>query len=166
MLFFYSSLLAFGIILIMLVLVIEKRKTKLVPNNFIRDKLSEFLKITPVVHKIEILEQELRQIENSPVNIGQEKVGNEDNWKTKYARLETIFQEKSTVLGKIEEALNNEIRNRGEFENFRYLLEEEIEKSKEKRRQLQAELASLKMENENLRSKITELESQDSLKIH
>ena len=148
----------------MLVLVIEKRKTKLVPNNFIRDKLSEFLKITPLAHKIEILEKELQPSENPSEEESPSR--NENNWKTKYERLDTILQEKSIVIGKIEQALNNEIKNRTEFENLKYLLEEEIEKGKEKRRQLQTELNSLKIENANLRSKMAGLESPDSLKIH
>ena len=164
MLFFYSGFLALGIILITLVLSIEKRKTKIVPNNFFRDKLSEFLNITPLAHKIEILEKESQPSENPPEE--ELPTQNENNWKAKYERLETLFQEKSIVIGKIEQALNNEIKNRTEFEDFKYLLEEEIEKGKEKRRQLQMELNSLKIENENLRSKMAELESPDSIKIH
>ena len=163
MLFFYSILLILGIILIALVFIIDKKKTKLGANNFIRDKLLEFLNIASLVHKIETLEKELHYNENPPEE--ELPTRNENNWKTKYERLETLFQEKSIVIGKIEQALNNEIKNRAEFEDFKYLLEEEIEKGKEKRRQLQMELNSLKIENENLRLKIAELGSPDSIKI-
>ena len=164
MLFFYSILLILGIILIAIVLIIDKKKSKLVPKDFIRDKLLKFLNIAPLAHKIEILEKELHHNENP----SEEKLPtrDENNWKTKYERLETLFQEKSIVIGKIEQALNNEIKNRTEFEDFKYLLEEEIEKGKEKRRQLQMELDSLKIENENLRSKMAELARPDNIEVH
>ena len=152
-LFFYSGFLALGVILITLVLINEQRKNKpAVSKHFIRDKLSEFLKITPMMQKIETIEKELHPAENSP----SEKLSAliENDWKMKYEKLETLFQEKSADFGKIEQALNNEIKNRAGFEDFKYLLEEEIERSKEKRRQLQAELNNLEMENENLRSKL------------
>lgn len=174
MLFFYSGFLVLGIILITLVWINETRKNKSRPNDFIRDKLSEFLKITPLMHKIENLEKEFHQMESLP---GQKLLENaeakqshsdfaisplnsENGWKAKYEKLEILFQEKNAAFGKIEQALNNEIKNRADFEDLKYLLEEEIEKGKKKRRQLQVELDSLKMENQKLCSKLAEMENQ------
>ncbi len=158
LLFFYSGFLILGVILITLVLIKEKIKTKFIPNHLIREKLSEFLKITPLAHKIETLEKEIQNHSVSAIPI----LESEDIWKAKYEKLETLFQEKSADLGKIEQTLNNEIKNKSGFEDFKYLLEEEIEKGKEKRRQLQAELKNLEMENKNLRSKLAQLENQHS----
>ncbi|HLD70071.1 MAG TPA: hypothetical protein VJA17_04825 [Candidatus Omnitrophota bacterium] len=156
LLFFYFGFLILGIILITLALIKEKIKTKGTPNHFIRDKFSEFLKIKPLAYKIEILEKQIQNHSVSAIPV----LESENIWKAKYERLEILFQEKSADLRKIEQALNNEIKNRTGFEDFKYLLEEEIEKGKEKRRQLQAELKNLEMENENLRSKLTGLETQ------
>ena len=77
-------------------------------------KLSEFLKITPLTHKIETLEKE---IQNHSVSIIPE-LESENIWKAKYEKLESLFQEKSADFGKIEQALNNELKNRNEFELF------------------------------------------------
>lgn len=163
LLFFYFGFLTVGVVLITLLWLKEKTKTQFVSSRFIRDKLSEFLKITPWVHKIETLEKELPldmidQQSHSAFTIPE--LNSENGWKAKHEKLEALFQEKSAAFGKIEGALNNEIKNRASFEDFKYLLEEEIKKGKEKRRQLQAELASLKTENENLRAKLTERENQ------
>ena len=118
------------------------------------------------MHKIEILEEELHHRKNLqtvfPIAVTSE---DENGWEAKYERLESLFEEKSAALGKIEQALNNEMKNRTEFENFKYLLEEEIEKGKEKRRQLQAELDNLKTENENLRSHLAQGENQPSAQL-
>ena len=167
LLFLYSGLLILGAILITLALINEKRKNKSVSNNFIRDKLSEFLKIPPLMHKIEILEEKFGHKKNPQTHsvFAIPAVTSEDGWREKYEKLEALFEEKSVALGKIEQALNNEIKNRTEFENFQYLLEEEIEKGKEKRRQLQAELDSMKTENENLRSQLAQRENQSSAQL-
>ena len=167
LLFLYSGLLILGATLITMTLINEKRKNKSVSNNFIRDKLSEFLKIPPLMHKIEILEEELRHKKNPQTHsvFAIPAVTSEDGWREKYEKLEALFEEKSVALGKIEQALNNEIKNRTEFENFQYLLEEEIEKGKEKRRQLQAELDIMKTENENLRSQLAQRENQPSAQL-
>ena len=102
LLFFYFGFLILGIILITLALIKEKIKTKSTPNHFIRDKFSEFLKIKPLAHKIEILEKQIQNHSVSAIPV----LESENIWKAKYERLEIFFQEKSADLRKIEQALN------------------------------------------------------------
>ena len=82
------------------------------------------------------------------------------DWQTKYEKIEILFFEKSTMLEKLEKSFANEIKNRKEFNLLRDILEEQIEKTKERNRQLQAELISLRNENEEYRTKIIQLENQ------
>lgn len=158
LIFFYFSFLILGVILITLALIKEKIKTRTAPNHFIREKLSEFLKIAPLANKIETLEKEIQNHSVSVIPV----LESENIWKAKYERLEILFQEKSADLKRVEQALQNEIKNRTGFDDFKYLMEEEIEKGKEKRRRLQIELKNLEMENETLRSKLAQLENQHS----
>ncbi len=82
------------------------------------------------------------------------------DWQTKYQKLEILCFEKNTMLEKFEKALENEIKNRQEFNVLKDILEAQLEKNKEKSRQLQAELISLRNENEEYQSKIVQFENQ------
>ena len=101
---------------------------------------------------------------NSPVVLAHEedavKIAEPSDWQTKYEKIEILFFEKSTMLEKLEKSFANEIKNRKEFNLLRDILEEQIEKTKERNRQLQAELISLRNENEEYRTKIIQLENQ------
>lgn len=57
----------------------------------------------------------------------------------KYQKLDALFKEKSAELQKTKESLDNEIKNRKEFENVKELLEKEITDSKDRTRNIQAE---------------------------
>ena len=95
--------------------------------------------------------------------LAQEHVAQVDepiDWKTKYEKIEILFIEKSTMFEKLEKACENEIKNRNEFSLLQKILEEQIEKTKEKNRQLQSELSLLRNENEEYRAKIIQLENQ------
>ena len=82
------------------------------------------------------------------------------DWQTKYERIEILFFEKSTLLEKLEKSFENEIKNRKEFSLLKDILEEQIEKAKERNRHLQSELSSLRNENEEYKTKIIQLENQ------
>ena len=87
------------------------------------------------------------------------QVSDNFDWQSRYGKLETLFQEKSLEFEKLEKALENEIKNRTEFDVIKEILETQITKNKEKYRQLQMELVIVQNEKEEYRSKIVQLEN-------
>lgn len=193
MLFFYFSFLTLGVSLISIILINEKNKNKTKKPDLLQVKISEFFQhldafnkkfdpfLTTTSHN-DPVEPVQSENFNYPQNLQPEEIldhaGIQQNysivapilnsgtdWRTQYEKLDSLFQEKSELLEKMDRALNNEIKNRNEFENLKSLLEDEIENGKEKRRQMQDELNNLKMENENLRDKLAQLRNEHSSKF-
>lgn len=85
--------------------------------------------------------------------------------KTKHERLEKIFQERNGEFEKNQEALNNELKNRKEFNKIKDLLEKELKEVKNQTRDSQAKLnltntesEGYKKRNDLLEERITKLE--------
>lgn len=90
-----------------------------------------------------------------------------DEIKEQNKNLDRLFKEKSAALEKAEESLENELRNRKEFNKVKDILEKELKESRDKSRDLQVELGAAKAESENyqkrvnvLAEKVAELERQ------
>jgi len=85
--------------------------------------------------------------------------------KTKHERLEKIFQERNAEFEKNQEELNNELKNRKEFNKIKDLLEKELKDTKNQSRDAQtklnlvmAEMEAHKKRNDVLEEKVTKLE--------
>jgi hypothetical protein len=90
-----------------------------------------------------------------------------DEIKEQNKNLAKLFKEKSSTLEKAEESLENELRNRKEFNKLKDILEKELKESKDTSRELQMELSGIKAESESyqrrvglLEEKVTGLEKQ------
>lgn len=85
--------------------------------------------------------------------------------KTKHERLEKIFQERNAEFEKNQEELNNELKNRKEFNKIKDLLEKELKDAKNQSRDSQTKLNLIMAEmeghikrNDVLEEKVTKLE--------
>ena len=78
--------------------------------------------------------------------------------KEKHQRLDKLFIERTQEYEKNKSALDSELRNRKEFNKVRDLLEKELSDTKDRLRKTQAEAASTKMETENYKKRIHQLE--------
>jgi hypothetical protein len=95
----------------------------------------------------------------------EEKIEKEIEWlaelnglKEKYAKLESLFNEKSSEYEKTKESLDHELQNRKEFNKVKDLLEKEVRDSKDKTRSIQGELNNTQTENENQKKRTAQLE--------
>ena len=78
--------------------------------------------------------------------------------KEKLRLTEKLLQEKSAELDTIQQALNYEKTNRKEFNKVKDLLEKELSDSKDRAKQIQAELTSALSEKESYKKRIVQLE--------
>lgn len=78
--------------------------------------------------------------------------------KEKYDLLDRLFKEKSSALEKAEESLQNELKNRKEFNKVKDILEKELKDTKDKARNVQAEMSAFQTEAENYQKRINQLE--------
>lgn len=78
--------------------------------------------------------------------------------KTKYAKIESLFAEKSSNLEKSEKALVNEIKNQKEFNKVTDILEKEIKDSKDKISSLQADLRGAQTDTQTQLKRVSQLE--------
>ncbi len=85
--------------------------------------------------------------------------------KKKYELLDRLFKEKSSALERAEESLQNELKNRKEFNKVKDILEKELKDTKDKSRNVQAEMNASQTEAESyqkrtnlLEEKVTKLE--------
>lgn len=81
-----------------------------------------------------------------------------NEWKEKYARIDTLFTEKSSALEKAKESLENELNHRKEFNKIKDLLEKELKESKERTRNAQQELNAARSEGEAHKKRVLLLE--------
>lgn len=77
---------------------------------------------------------------------------------SRYKRLEAILKEKSEELEKKEKALARESEIKKEFDKFKDILEGELKNLKDKNHQLQSELTALRIQNDSHQKYIFELE--------
>lgn len=78
--------------------------------------------------------------------------------KEKYELLDRLFKEKSSTLEKAEESLQNELKNRKEFNKVKDILEKELKDTKDKARNVQAEMSAFQTEAESYQKRINQLE--------
>ncbi len=83
-----------------------------------------------------------------------------EDLRSKYAKLDAMFLEKSHELEETDKTLSHEIQNRQDFEKLRTLLEEELQNVKSRARDLQASLKAARMETEMQKSEAEELRKQ------
>lgn len=76
----------------------------------------------------------------------------------KYDRLDTLFKEKSNELQSTKESLNNEIKNRSEFNKVKDLLEKELKDSKDKARNIESDGQNIRDEINKHEQRAVELE--------
>ncbi len=98
-------------------------------------------------------EEEEKEIENE-INLTSQL----DELKEKHTRLDSLFQEKSLELEKTKTNLENELKNRKEFNKIKDLLEKEIKEAKDKTKDVHAELNTEKSDKENSQKRINQLE--------
>lgn len=77
---------------------------------------------------------------------------------SKYHRLETLFQEKGDALAKSDVALQNELKNRKEFNKVKDILEKELKEAKDRCRNLQIEVTSGQTESQSYLKRVNQLE--------
>ena len=87
-----------------------------------------------------------------------ELLTNHTELKAKYAKVETLFAEKSVNLEKSEKALNNELKNQKEFNKLKDILEKEIKDSKDKISTLQSDLRNAQTESQTQLKRVSQLE--------
>lgn len=80
----------------------------------------------------------------------------------KYERVEKILKERTEELEQAKTDLDNEVKNRKEFNKVKDLLEKEISETKEKTRKAQVELASAQSEKDSYKMRISQLEDKVS----
>ena len=76
----------------------------------------------------------------------------------KYAKIETLFAEKSLALEKSEKTLTNELKNQKEFNKVKDILEKEIKDSKDKINSLQADVSGAETETQTQLKRVQQLE--------
>ncbi len=78
--------------------------------------------------------------------------------KSKYAKVEALFAEKSLALEKSEKTLNNELKNQKEFNKVKDILEKEIKDSKDRINSLQADVMTAQTETQTQLKRVSQLE--------
>jgi len=78
--------------------------------------------------------------------------------KEKCTNLDKLFNENSGALEKAQSALDNELRNRKEFNKVKDILEKELKDIKDRARNTQVELTSTQAESESSKKRIDQLE--------
>ncbi len=78
--------------------------------------------------------------------------------KQKYETLDKLLKEKSSLLERNEEALQNELKNRKDFNKVKDILEKELKETKERARGLQVELTDAMAASEGHKKRITQIE--------
>src|SRR5437867_8312821 len=82
----------------------------------------------------------------------------------KYNRLEQLFKEKSSEFDKMWKELENETKNRKEFNKVKDLLEKEIKDLRDKNHKQQLELTASQAETENVKKRSLQLDEKISLR--
>lgn len=78
--------------------------------------------------------------------------------KDQYAKLETLFAEKSMSLEKSDKALNTELKNQKEYHKVKDLLEKELKDAKDKIKSLQADVSTAQTETQTHVKRVSQLE--------
>jgi len=78
----------------------------------------------------------------------------QDIIKENFDQLEKLLKEKNTALENSEQALNNELKNRQEFEKIKILLETELFDTRQKAKKVQEELTSTSQESQQYKEKL------------
>lgn len=78
--------------------------------------------------------------------------------KKKYENLDRLFKEKSELLAKAEESLNNELGTQKDFNKVKDVLEKEIKGLKDQLKESKTVLSNTEKERENLQKRINQLE--------
>ncbi len=78
--------------------------------------------------------------------------------KTKYEKINMLLTEKNIELDKTKIALENELKNRKEFNKVKDLLEKEIKDTKDRARDVQNELGNTQSESDSFKKRIHQLE--------
>ena len=78
----------------------------------------------------------------------------ENNLKENFEQLEKLLKEKNAALENSERALNNELKNRQDFEKLKTLLETELLDTRQKAKKAQEELTSTSQESQEYKEKL------------
>lgn len=81
-----------------------------------------------------------------------------DELKEKHTRVEKILKEKTDELEKIKWQLDNELKNKKEFNRVKDILEKELSDTKDKTRKIQTELNTINAETESYKKRVNQLE--------
>ncbi len=104
------------------------------------------------------LEGKLTSSEEEKIDKEIELTSQLNELKEKHETLDKLFKEKSAALEKSEEALQNELKNRKEFNKVKDILEKELKETKDKARSLQVDLNNAGTEAEGHKSRVNQLE--------
>src|SRR3989338_729224 len=104
------------------------------------------------------LEGKLTSSEEEKIDKEIELTSQLNELKEKHETLDRLFKEKSAALEKSEEALQNELKNRKEFNKVKDILEKELKETKDKARSLQVDLNNAGTEAEGHKSRVNQLE--------
>ncbi len=78
--------------------------------------------------------------------------------KEKHLKLEQLFKEKSEELDRIQRSLDNELRNRKDFNKVKDILEKESKETKDRLKEIQGELINSRTENDGYKKRIQQFE--------
>ena len=133
---------------------LEKKNLPDISKKIIKDKKSFFNLKTAEIKK------EIPQtLTEKKVNVDKRNVLNEDkNLKIKYERLEKLFKEKSEVLERVQLALDNELKNKKDFDKVKDIIEKDAQEVKARIKESQDELNALKQEKEKKEKEVFMLE--------
>ncbi len=112
--------------------------------------IASLLKIAPTTKAIE---------KESELSLKYDELLTQHNeQKTQYAKLETLFKEKSAGLEKSEKSLTNELKNQKDFNKIKDILEKEIKDAKEKISSLQSDVLTAQTETQTQLKRVSQLE--------
>ncbi len=135
-------------------------------NLFAKEQKKEEFQVQGVVPLVEAEsslskgigeELKLSVVEEKKIDHEIELMAQLDEIKEQNKNLDRLFKEKSAALEKAEASLENELRNRKEFNKVKDILEKELKESKDRSRELQMELGSAKAESDNYQKRVNEL---------
>lgn len=78
--------------------------------------------------------------------------------KEKYEKLDKLFKEKSEQLDYLQKSLDNELKNKKEFNKVKDILEKELKEQKDRNRDVQAALTASNNDNESQKKRIEQLD--------
>ena len=165
----YLGIMGLGVAIVAFLFLMEARKNKKNPMTASQGTASILERLGPDNQEYTISDLIAKQSAKPQPNESQvlleenlAKTAQLEELQTKYEKLDKIFKEKNDEFEKVLKELENETKNRKEFNKVKDLLEKEIKDLRDKNHKLQLELSAANAEAENHKKKATQLDDKIS----